>query len=219
MMKWSKLALSCTAAMLLNGCYVVKYRDYADFKRKEYADLVQFEGWLTQQGLLGVVPTEGLVRSATDWRECHAQPWEVPPAAYWPALEPTLRLLKQKIIPLVGPLQVESGWRAPEINSCVGGAAGSRHIAYQALDLSPMTPISRQELLDRLCIFWADHGREWNMGLGTYGDRRIHIDTGGWRTWGQDYSAKTSACVRDDEEVLPSRSSIRYVPVPPAEGQ
>ena len=37
------------------------------------------------------------------------------------------------------------------------------------------------------------------MGLGTYDGVRFHVDAAGWRTWGPDYSAKTSACVMSDE--------------------
>lgn len=198
-MKGIFTALSLVAILALSACYTVKYDDYAEFERKEYAELAQFEGWLMREGLYGVVSTESLLRSATDWRACHAQPWAVPPAALWPQMKPTLKLLQAEIIPLIGPLAVESGWRAPDINLCVGGAPRSKHVLYQALDLTPVQTYEREELLDRLCAFWAEHGERWQMGLGTYSGTRFHIDTGGWRTWGPDYSAETSACLERDE--------------------
>ncbi len=190
--------LCVIGALLLSSCYTVRYDDYAEFERKENNELAQFENWLSASQLLGVVPTEGLVKSATDWRKCKAQPWAVPPPSYWPEIAPTLQLLKAEIIPIVGPLEAQSGWRAPDINACVGGAPRSKHVLYQALDLTPVEPISREMLLDRLCTFWREHGEQWQMGLGTYSGRRFHVDTGGWRTWGPDYRAASSACVIAD---------------------
>jgi Peptidase M15 len=192
---------TCIAALLLlsiAACYRVKYSDYAEFTRKEARPLAQYERWLTGQGLSGVVPMEGLTRSATDWRKCKGQAYAVPPREYWPAIAPTLRLLEDEIKPLVGPVRVDSGWRSPKINTCAGGAKASKHMLYQALDLSPLSDITREDLIVRLCTFHRDHGARYNMGLGIYKGTRFHIDTGGYRRWGADYKSASSPCAAFD---------------------
>ena len=191
-------AIAITAALLTTGCYRVKYSDYAEFSRKESRPLAYYHGWLTQHGLGAVVPMDGLTKSASDWRRCKGQPYAVPPRDYWPAIVPTLRLLEDEIKPLVGPVRVDSGWRSPKINECVGGAKGSKHMTYQALDLTPLSPITREEVIARLCRFHRDHGARYNMGLGIYNGTRFHIDTGGYRRWGADYRTASSPCAAFD---------------------
>ena len=38
------------------------------------------------------------------------------------------------------------------------------------------------------------HGAEHRFGLGFYSPTRIHVDTAGFRTWGRDYTRRTSLC-------------------------
>lgn len=190
--------IAALLVLSITACYRVKYSDYAEFARKEAKPLARYEGWLSRQGLSDVVPMEGLTRSATDWRKCKGQAFAVPPRDYWPAIAPTLRLLQDEIKPLVGPVRVDSGWRSPKINECVGGAKASKHMSYQALDLSPLTDISRDELIVRLCTFHRDHGAKYNMGLGIYKGTRFHIDTGGYRRWGADHRSASSPCAAFD---------------------
>ncbi len=192
------LIASVLVVVAVTACYRIKYSDYAEFARKEARPLARYEGWLSAQGLSNVVPMEGLTRSATDWRRCKGQAYAVPPQEYWPAIAPTLRLLETEIIPLVGPVRVDSGWRSPKINECVGGAKASKHMLYQALDLTPLSAITREELIVRLCTFHRDHGAKYNMGLGIYKGTRFHIDTGGYRRWGADYKATSSPCAAYD---------------------
>ena len=42
-------------------------------------------------GVGGVVPTWQLLRTATDWQKCGAQPFEVPPTSAWPNIVAALR--------------------------------------------------------------------------------------------------------------------------------
>ena len=197
-MKTRRVLIAGILVLSITACYRVKYSDYAEFARKEAKPLSRYEGWLAQQGLSDVVPMEGLTRSATDWRKCKGQAYAVPPRDYWPAIAPTLRLLEDEIKPLVGPLRVDSGWRSPKINECVGGAKASKHMSYQALDLTPLSDITRDELIVRLCTFHREYGAQYNMGLGIYSGTRFHIDTGGFRRWGADYSATSSPCAAFD---------------------
>lgn len=190
--------IAALLVLSVSACYRVKYSDYAQFARKEARSLAKYDRWLAGQGLSAVVPMEGLTRSATDWRKCKGQAYAVPPKEYWPAIAPTLRLLEDEIKPLVGPVRVDSGWRSPKINACVGGAKASKHMTYQALDLTPLSPITREELIVRLCTFHRDHGAKYNMGLGIYNGTRFHIDTGGYRRWGADHRSASSPCAAYD---------------------
>jgi uncharacterized protein YcbK (DUF882 family) len=113
----------------------------------------------------------------------------------WPAIVPTLGLLadlrRQGV--LSGATRVASGWRTPGLNACAGGAASSRHLVNGAIDLDWDAPADG---LAKLCDAWGGElGSRHAWGLGFYTRERIHLDTGGWRTWGHDHHSKTSLCV------------------------
>ena len=48
-----------------------------------------FNQYLVSHGVGGVIPTWQLLRTASMWHNCAAQPYEVPPAAEWPGAGPT----------------------------------------------------------------------------------------------------------------------------------
>ncbi|NIE74094.1 DUF882 domain-containing protein [Pantoea sp. Ap-967] len=150
-----------------------------------------FREMLVQARLYGVVPIHQLLRSASDWKLCHASPFAVPPAANWPAVRSTLSLLaalgEQGIL---RQFEVVSAYRDPALNRCAGGAAGSAHTRAFAVDV--LLPAWADP--NPLCRFWQQHGQDWNMGLGRYPSGRIHIDTAGYRTWGGDGSSGSSFC-------------------------
>src|SRR4029434_1992551 len=64
-----------------------------------------FNDYLTTYGVGGVVPTWQLLRTATDWQKCNAQPFEVPPTAAWPNIVATLRYVGAYVIPRLGPVE------------------------------------------------------------------------------------------------------------------
>lgn len=150
-----------------------------------------FREMLVEARLYGVVPLYQLLRSASDWRLCRAEPFAVPPPAQWPAVRSTLQLLKtlsdqQRL----KRYEVVSAYRNPALNRCAAGAPGSAHTRAFAVDvLLPAWADPRP-----LCAFWQTQGQAWNMGLGRYPSGRIHIDTAGYRTWGGDLSAGSSFC-------------------------
>ena len=150
-----------------------------------------FRQMLVDARLYGVVPIYQLLRSASDWRLCSAQPFAVAPAAQWPAVRSTLQLLKtlgdQGILKRY---EVVSTYRDPRLNRCAGGAVGSAHTRAFAVDVL-LPPWADP---NPLCQFWQTQGKGWNMGLGRYPSGRIHIDTAGYRTWGGDFSARSSFC-------------------------
>lgn len=152
-----------------------------------------FREMLVQARLYGVVPIHQLLRSASDWRLCRAEPFAVPPRDHWPAVRSTLALLqalgRQGAL---GEFEVVSAYRAPRLNACAGGARDSAHMRAFAVDLL-LPPWADPR---PLCTFWQQHGQAWNMGLGRYPSGRVHIDTAGYRTWGGDGGAGSSFCTR-----------------------
>ncbi|MHA6163536.1 D-Ala-D-Ala carboxypeptidase family metallohydrolase [Pseudomonas sichuanensis] len=151
----------------------------------------RFREMLVDARLYGVVPIHQLLRSASDWRQCRASPFAVPPASHWPAVRSTLSLIKtldeQGIL---RQFEVVSAYRDPSLNACAGGAPSSAHMRAFAVDL--LLPAWADP--NPLCSFWQQHGQAWSMGLGRYPSGRIHIDTAGYRTWGGDGGAGSSFC-------------------------
>ncbi|MBO0368584.1 DUF882 domain-containing protein [Pseudomonas putida] len=152
-----------------------------------------FREMLVEARLYGVVPIHQLLRSASDWRQCRALPFAVPPTAQWPAVRSTLALLKTLAEQdVLRQFEVVSAYRDPQLNACAGGAVASAHTRAFAVDL--LLPAWADP--NPLCRFWQQHGQAWSMGLGRYPSGRIHIDTAGYRTWGGDGKAGSSFCIR-----------------------
>jgi len=97
-----------------------------------------FETWLRAKRVHGVLPTWQILRTASMWGECNGPPFEVPPRRLWANVAATLRFVRDHVRPAVGPVQAVSGYRNPELNLCAGGAVGSAHRDYSALDLVPL---------------------------------------------------------------------------------
>jgi hypothetical protein len=155
------------------------------------AQVDAFEQFLVQSQVAGVVPTYQLLRSASMWKECHADPFEVPPATLWPRVRDVLRLVRELqqrgVLPAV---EVVSAYRDPRLNRCAGGAPRSAHLKF-AIDIAPLTPADGQ----RLCRFWRDEGQGWDMGVSRYPSGRVHIDRNGYRTWGASHKRASSYCL------------------------
>lgn len=188
--------LGITVALLLGGAAQADERDTWLFAQWSGAhDTRAFREMLVDARLYGVVPLHQLLRSASDWRQCGAEPFALPPAAQWPAVRGTLRLLQllgdERVL---GPYEVVSAYRGPALNRCAGGARDSAHMRAFAVDLLLPEGADPQPL----CRFWQRYGQAWNMGLGRYPSGRIHIDTAGYRTWGADFGSDSSFCVRLD---------------------
>jgi hypothetical protein len=145
-----------------------------------------FNDYLSQWGVGGIVPTWQLLRTATSWQRCGAQPFEVPPLAEWPHIVQTLRYVHDYVVPTVGPVEPVSGYRNPLLNVCAGGAPESAHKHYSAIDLVPLQPITREHLMHKLCAIHARRGTAYDVGLGFYAFLRFHVDTTKFRRWGAD---------------------------------
>jgi hypothetical protein len=146
--------------------------------------ILSFEAWQQAAGVRGVLPTWQILRTASMWRQCGGQPFEVPPLAHWPGMANTLRFIRDHVRPAIGPVEAVSGYRNPALNICAGGSSGSAHKDYFALDLIPLQPVTRLDLMRRLCAMHAREGEGGKAGLGFYAFLRFHIDTRGYRRWG-----------------------------------
>jgi uncharacterized protein YcbK (DUF882 family) len=181
---------------------------------------------LTEKGLADVVPLHQLLRSASDWRKCEAEPFSVPPASQWPALQSVLELLQSlRKEGALGRFEVVSAHRGEALNRCAQGAPRSAHFVAFAVDLIAEDPRTTGA---RLCRFWQTQGQAWRMGLAQYPSGRIHIDTHGFRTWGclrgqvsplnpndatnsSEVSSRLHGRARAKSRFLPPRTSNRVV--------
>ncbi len=145
-----------------------------------------FNDYLQSAGVAGVVPTWQLLRTATSWEECGGQPFEVPPPADWPHMIQTLRYVRDYVVPVVGPVEPVSAYRNPVLNECAGGAPESAHKQDSAIDMVPLKPITREELIKSLCDAHTRHGQPYGAGLGFYAFLRFHVDSTKFRRWNMD---------------------------------
>ena len=175
-----------TAAYVTVGQDEPGYRNwYAASPRHAYA-VQSFNHYLVTYGVGGIVPTWQLLRTATSWQRCGAQPYEVPPTSEWPNVVQTLRYVRDYVIPAVGPVEPVSAYRNPHLNVCAGGAPESAHKHYSAIDLVPLRPTTREQLMRTLCAVHGKRGPDYGVGLGFYAFLRFHVDTTKYRRWGAD---------------------------------
>jgi len=150
------------------------------------AQVKAFNDYLVSSGVGGVLPTWQLLRTATSWKDCGQQPFEVPPSDEWPHMVETLRYVRDYVIPAVGPVEPVSVYRNPVLNVCAGGAPESAHRLDSAVDLVPLKPIDRVTLMRTLCGIHSEHGAAYNAGLGFYAYLRFHVDSTKFRRWNMD---------------------------------
>jgi len=159
------------------------------------ADVAAIEAYLAREGVGDVLPIADILRSDARWRRCpKVEPFAMPPKAMWPAMVPTLRYVRDHVVPAVGPVRVVSGYRDPVANICFKGAKASKHLQFAALDLMPAGKVDRAALIAKLCPLHAQTGAANRVGLGIYVATRFHVDTAGFRRWGGDYHAASSPC-------------------------
>jgi hypothetical protein len=150
------------------------------------AQVKSFNDYLVSAQVGGILPTWQLLRTATAWKDCGAQPFEVPPTSEWPHMVQTLRYVRDYVIPAVGPVEAVSVYRNPDLNKCAGGAPESAHKDDSAIDMVPLRPIDRVTLMRTLCGIHSEHGAAYNAGLGFYAYLRFHIDSTKFRRWNMD---------------------------------
>lgn len=157
------------------------------------AEVQAFEAMLMAQGFNGLLPLDQLLRSASDWERCAAQPYAVPPPAQWEQVQSTLRLFQHlRATGVLRELELHSAYRDASLNACAGGAARSAHLVAFAIDFRPLDDADAGA---RLCRFWQTQGEAWKMGLSRYPSGRVHIDTWRYRSWGADHSGQSAFCL------------------------
>ncbi len=202
-----------TAAYVTAGQDEPGYRNwYMASPRHQYA-VTSFNNYLTTYGVGGIVPTWQLLRTASSWQRCGAQPYEVPPVAEWPNVVQTLRYVRDYVIPAVGPVEPVSAYRNPHLNVCAGGAPESAHKHYSAIDLVPLRPTTREDLMRTLCAVHARRGLPYGVGLGFYAFLRFHVDTTKYRRWGADAGSTTCPPI-----IRPADLASVYQPPAPQPG-
>ena len=181
------------------------------------AGVAHLHNYLGHAGVAYVVPTWQLLRTATDWQRCGAEPFDLPPVGEWANIVQTLRYVRDHVVPVVGAVEPVSAYRSPLLNRCAGGAANSVHQHLSAIDLVPRYPTSRDELMRRLCAIHAVEGPRYSVGLGFYAKHRFHVDSWKFRTWGRN-STGALACARSYEiahrasPVLPASAATAVSP-------
>jgi hypothetical protein len=188
-----------TAAALLFCCATAQAAEvgrdanlFAQWKTRYAQELADFEQHLASKEVADVVPAFELLRSASMWKQCGAQPFTLPPKAQWNQVVEVLGLLKElRAKGAIGKFEVVSGYRDPKLNQCAGGARGSAHMDF-AVDLLPL----EGDPGSKLCSFWRTAGQAWNMGMSRYPSGRIHVDRAGYRTWGASHGKRSSFCLK-----------------------
>ena len=197
------------------GDYVIAGQEEAGYRRWLAQQawrpglVSSFHRYLMDAQVAFVVPTWQLLRTASDWSVCGADPFEVPPATEWPNVVQTLRYVRDYVVPAVGPVEPVSVYRNPILNQCAGGAKESVHQHMSAVDLVPLRPTDRTALIARLCAAHALSGPNYNVGLGFYTKLRFHVDSWRYRTWGRN-DGGALAC-----GVAPPRAPIAAITIDP----
>jgi uncharacterized protein YcbK (DUF882 family) len=167
-----------------------------------------FERFIEGQGVANILPTWQLFTPDAEHstEECPIAPFVIPSRQLWANVVPTLRLVRDKIKPTVGPVKIISGYRPPDFNKCINGAPKSAHMSFSAFDMVALNAGSNvQPVFDKLCTQWKAIPVSTQFGLGAYFDKEapelnshgtFHVDTWGQRTWGFDYTYQTSYCLK-----------------------
>ena len=177
-------ATPLTAQELPVGQSEAEYQAWLEASPGHRGQVLSFEAWQAAAGVEHVLPTWQLVRTASMWRECNAEPFEVPPFRLWPGMVKTLRFIRDHVVPAVGPVEAVSGYRNPALNQCARGSERSAHLDFFALDLVPLRPTTRRQLFEEICPAHRSAGPAAGVGLGFYTFTRFHIDTRSFRRWG-----------------------------------
>lgn len=164
-----------------------------------------FHHYLVESGAAGILPTWQIIRTASDWSKCGQPAFEVPPTSEWPNVVQTLRFVRDEVVPTVGPVEAVSAYRNPVLNLCAGGAAGSAHLGFYAIDLVPLRETPREQLVATLCALHDRRGGAYGVGMGFYPFLRFHVDSRGFRRWVP--AGPDSPCLPIASEPKPSEAA------------
>ncbi len=174
--------ISCTENYSSKSNLKAEYKTFIS-NAKTKSEVAAFHRLLVKNNLANVVDFTQLLRQGTDWKKISLPAYALPPRKFWPRILRTLRVLKKEIIPVLGALEVLSGFRTARYNRLAKGARSSKHLVFAALDIKPKNRITRPELHRRLLKIWRAKGRRYQLGLGLYSGTRFHVDTARYRKW------------------------------------
>jgi lysozyme len=135
----------------------------------------QFQKLLTTWGVTNFTAAEFFFRGASDAK---LQLNTDPPAALWPNMETTAKVLQEARKRYGKPIRITSAYRDAAYNRKIGGVANSTHVQFNALDLVTDKPAA-------LYLILLDLRREgaFKGGLGLYRSF-VHLDSRGHNaTW------------------------------------
>jgi hypothetical protein len=158
------------------------------------AEVLSFKSYLQAANVEDVVPTWELVRTASMWRQCEGPRFEVAPMTEWTHIARTLQFVRNHVEPVIGPVEVVSGFRDEALNHCAHGAPQSAHRHFYAIDMVPLGTVNREGLMRSLCKIHDLRGEQYDIGLGFYSGVRFHVDSQRFRVWGADGKSATSPC-------------------------
>lgn len=135
-------------------------------------------------------------------KECSQHRFALAPENQWKNIVKPLQLLeKLKKEGFIEQYKIVSVYRGSDANTCSRGASKSKHLGNYAVDFrvydqqGHLYAKDDLKIVKALCQFWKTEGKKRNMGLGTYGHYKFHIDVQGYRTWGYDYKRASSECL------------------------
>lgn len=181
---------------LAPGQTAADFRTWLARSADNRAEVTAFHDYLAAQGVASVIPMWQLTRTSSSWRQCGAEPFEVPPTDKWERILKTLKFVRDEVVPAVGQVEALSAYRNETLNACSDGAPQSAHRNFFALDLTPVDAgVERADMIRSVCAAHAQDGRNYDTGLGFYTGKRFHVDSSGFRKWGPNGKGATSPCV------------------------
>lgn len=154
-------------------------------KDRDYSQLAQMDGMFKAAGI-----EHFTAREVCTMRKTRNRAVAIPPAGWWGRMVYSLQIAEMLRSIMGHPLSIGNGYRPPDYNKAVGGARGSQHTKFRALDIDlPMDQRSREnqeKFYETTCELWLEYGDEYAMGLGLYRPwrgTRVHIDTGARRRY------------------------------------
>src|SRR5688572_1064546 len=90
---------------------------FTQWKASNQLAVDSFAGHLQEQSLSEVIELHQLLRSASSWQQCNAEPFAVPPQEQWAEVVAVLRLVKELVTRgILGRFEVHSAYRNAELN-------------------------------------------------------------------------------------------------------
>lgn len=169
----------------VRGYRAASIQTFQNFLRRDdhRARFASFSDFLRSHGVDDAVETHTLLRQGATWLEVDEPAYALPPQKYWPNMVATLKLLRDQVVPAVGPVEILSGYRTDNYNRKHNESASAQHRDFCGLDLVPKSNIGRKELVEELRSLHARLAPESDLGLGIYDDVLFHMDSCGYRIW------------------------------------